>query len=281
MADALKNADEIKADAMKALGDSSTPPAPTNGEPAAPPAEPVAESAAPAATKEPDAPNPASDTPPANEPKEGDKDWKVPGERLQDEVKKRKEAEAKAEAAETARKEAEAKLEAANKPKDPENEPEPDDEGDEVILRPETKKALEKEGYVSKDKVSEIVRQEIAADRKAAESAAQAKADVANLSDWAKEKGYPEFKVEDVLPKAKEMFGENLSKSALKAAYMEKYADDIENVLVKQAQASATAPTASAERPGGSPGVKAADDPNKSGKQRTLEKIGAVVDELG
>lgn len=272
MAEALQSADDIKAAALNALGDSATPPTPsdgTQGEPPAPPAESAGkQEPAPKADPEPPVPNP-------DEPKEGDKDWKVPGERLQDEVKKRKDAEAKAEQERVKREEAEAKLEAANKT-EPGDDPDPDDEDDDVELKKGVKKAIEKEGFVRADKVDEIVEAKIAAREAKVEQAQQAKQDVASLTDWAKDKGYPEFNIKEVLPVAKEMFGENLNQKQLRTAYLEKYGDEIEDVLVKKAQATASAPSASAERSGGSPGVKGEPAPGNV-KDKTKAAISAAI----
>lgn len=273
----LQSADDLKAAAMKSLEDSST--STDNGEPTASPADQPVEPAAPvvdtpAASAEPTPP--ADPAPAATDDGEGKKDWQVPGERLQEVVAKNKKLEEDL----ASERERIAELEASRdaKPgegKDPENDD--DDDEDEVELLPGVKKALEKDGYVRADKVDQIVEAKLAAREQAAADREQAVRDKQELTTWAKDKGYPEFKIDEVLPKAVELFGENnINRAALQTAYRELYEGDIENILIKQAQAKASAPDATAERPGGSPSVKS-DGPTKTGADATKEKIAAAI----
>lgn len=269
----LQSAADLKAAAMNLLDDSST--STPTGEATVPPTEPQAPVAPVAAAADPS----AAPTPPApaaaDEPKEGDKDWKVPGERLQEEVKKRKELEAELE---TERKKRE-ELEAAKAPSEPEDDPA--DEDDDIELKPEVLKAMKKQGFLTRAEAEKLAEEKtngiLAADKVATARAQQGAQDRVDLTKEMADKGYPEFKVDEVLPKAIELVGEaNLSKQALRAAYIELHSSDIENTLIKQANASKSAPTATAERPGGSPAVNAAEVP-ATGPEATKAKIAAAI----
>lgn len=276
MSDALKTPEEIKADAMNSLGEPSTPPADpakpaaeapaakaANAEPPAPAAEPVVEP--PAA----DAPNP--------EPKEGDKDWTVPGERLQDEVKKRKEIETALAEEKTKREELEAQIKAGKS--DPEDDPEDDED---IELKPEVLKAMKKQGFVTRAEAEKLAEERangvLTADKAATAQRVQAQQEKSELIKEMADKGYPEFKIDEILPVATKQFGEkNLSKGALKAAYYEKHSAAIEDIMVKQAAAKSSAPTATAERPGGAPKVGAGEEAAKTPEQVAKDKIMALA----
>lgn len=273
MAKALETPDEIRAAAMNMLEDPSPSPS-DNAEPPAPAADPVEEPPAPDKVEpEPPAPNP--EEPPAPEPKEGDKDWKVPGERLQKEVEKRKEAEIE-------RDRLKAELEAkGNPPAD--DAPKDDPEDDDVELTPEFLKAAKKYGFTTKAEAEKLAEDKatsiLAADKQATASRVQAQQDKQDLTTEFKDKGYPEFKIDEVLPEAIKMVGEkNISKGVLRAAYLEKNSGAIEDILVKQAAAKSTAPTASAERPGGAPKLGTGEEVAKTPEQRTKENIAAAIE---
>jgi len=98
------------------------------------------------------------------------------------------------------------------------------------------------------------------------------KSDSTELSSWAKDQGYPEFKLEDVGDYAKENGITISSKTALKSAYLSQNMDAIVAAAAKRGVVSATeTPKATAEKPGA--GTGKAPSPADSGPKTTQERI--------
>jgi hypothetical protein len=200
-------------------------PTPPTGEPAAPPAEP--------APTEPT--NPASAEP--------DKPWTVPGDRFQQEVEKRKEAEAKA-----------AALEAQTNPPEPESQ-----------IDPETDKILQQwakdQGLVSRK------------DLDAQNEARQRQQDLLEVKS--------EFKLND--EQVRELAAEAdkagaVNRDGLRNAYLAKNLDKIVEDRVKAQLAAGTTPEAAAEKPGVSGGGTPSGTEPKLNKDMTAaERIKARI----
>lgn len=240
----------------------ATPAPVAKDEPTAPSAEPAAP--APAAVAEPSPVAKSED--PAVEP-EAKKDWNVPGERLQEEVKKRKELEAKV-----------AELEASQPPKPedkPTEDPKDDDEED-IDLTPAGLKALRKHGFVTKEEATAAARAEIEAENKNAEYRTQVANDMKELEGWAKEQGFPEFNAKEVNEWSEANLGKDFvqNKTTLKAAYRAMHEEAIREAEIKTAL-HAAGNTASAERPGAKAQVPAA---AVAGPDGWKSKVAEVVD---
>lgn len=199
---------------------------------------------------------------------EDKKEWQVPGERLQEEVKKRKELEDRL-----------AALEAKPTETKPAEEEEIEEDAD---LTPAALKALKKQGFVTREEAIAVAKAELENENKASAYREQVRADMAEIGSWAKDKGYPEFDAAKVNEWADTNLGKDFvqNKTALKAAYMQMNMDDIREADIKVALA-ANGNTASAERPGAAAKTPAAVAAGGTEGGGWKDQVASVVDSSG